>query len=156
MSGSRRSLSTRLQLRWADTDGYSHVNNVTWVRYFEEARIRLFGLPDFPATVGAGEPPVFTRLDPGCFTITAAQRLEYVNELPYYRQDIMAEMWVSRIGSSSVDLSFRATDLSGDTVYLLAETTQAVREMSTRSPHRFSEREVAVLSEYLDGPNEFR
>jgi acyl-CoA thioester hydrolase len=154
--GSTKSLSTHLQLRWADTDGYSHVNNVTWVRYFEEARIRLFGLPDFPGTIGMGEPPVFTRLDPGCFTITAAQRLEYVNELPYHRQNIRMEMWVSRIGSSSLDLSSRATDLSGDTVYLLAETTQAMRELSTRKPHRFSEREVAVLNEYLDKPNEFR
>jgi acyl-CoA thioesterase FadM len=79
-----------------------------------------------------------------------------VNELPYHRQNIRMEMWVSRIGSSSLDLSSRATDLSGDTVYLLAETTQAMRELSTRKPHRFSEREVTVLNEYLDKPNEFR
>ncbi|MCU1420746.1 MAG: hypothetical protein JWN36_397 [Microbacteriaceae bacterium] len=151
-----RPLGVRLQLRWADTDAYGHVNNVTYVRYLEEARIRLFGLPDYPGTADPGNPPVLARLDPGCFTITASQRLEYVNELPYHGQFIVAEAWISRVGSSSITMSFRVTDDAGETVYLIAEATQAVREVSTRAAHRFSERELAVLGEYVAAPNTFR
>ncbi|TXN29977.1 acyl-CoA thioesterase [Lacisediminihabitans profunda] len=150
------SVGVRLQLRWADTDGYGHVNNVTWVRYLEEARIRLFGLPERPDTYTPGEQPILARLDPGCFTITAGQRIEYVNELPYHRQEILATVWISRIGSSSIDLSFRLTDEIDDTVYLLAEATQAVREVETRTAHRFSGRERTVLEEYLAAPNDYR
>lgn len=32
---------TRMALRWADQDALGHVNNVTYFRYFEEARVRL-------------------------------------------------------------------------------------------------------------------
>ena len=149
-------VGVRLQLRWADTDAYGHVNNVTWVRYLEEARIRSFGLPDFPATAETGKPPILARLDPGSFTITAGVRIEYLNELPYHGQSIMAWVWISRIGSSVITMSFRVTDETGDTVYLIAEQPQAVREVSTRAAHRFTERELAVLGEYLGAPNEFR
>jgi acyl-CoA thioester hydrolase len=148
--------SVRLQLRWADTDGYGHVNNVTWVRYLEEARIRLFGLPERPETFAPGTRPILSRLDAGCFTITAGQRIEYVNELPYRAQEIRAEAWLSRIGSSSVTMSFRLTDLEGETVYLLAEATQAVRNLQTRAAHRFSDSERSALEDYLDSPNEYR
>ncbi len=149
-------LGTWIQLRWADTDAYGHVNNVTWVRYLEEARIRLYGLPDHPGTADPEHPPVLRALDPGCFTVTAAQRLEYVRELTYHGQSIWVEAWISRLGSSSLDLSFRALDEHRRDVHLLAETTQVVRDRATRGPHRFTEREVAALSPYLAPPNTFR
>jgi acyl-CoA thioester hydrolase len=149
-------LSTRIQLRWADTDGYGHVNNVVWMRYLEEARIRLFGLPDMPTTATPGEPPVYAQLDSGCFTIIAGQRVEYVNELPYHGQVIVVEVWVSRVGGSTVDLSYRVTDEAAGTVYLIAQSTQAVREVATRAAHRFSERELEVLNAHLAAPHRFR
>ncbi|HEY0247144.1 MAG TPA: acyl-CoA thioesterase [Gryllotalpicola sp.] len=155
-SDSSGALGVRLQLRWADTDAYGHVNNVTWVRYLEEARVRLFGLPDRPQEFAAGRPPVFSGLRPGCYTVTAAQRLEYVRELPYRGgQEVLVEGWVSRVGASSVDLSFRVTDDNGE-LCLLADTTQAVREVATTTSHRFDEAELALLRAHLAEPNIFR
>ncbi len=156
MSASPEALGTRLQLRWGDTDLYGHVNNVVWVRYVEETRIRLFGLPDQPGTADPGRPPVFSVFGPGCFTVTAATRIEYRNELVYSGQTIWAEAWVSRIGSSSVDISFRIMDDDRTTTYLAAESTQAVRDVATRTAHRFTPEEVAVLSAQLAPPHEYR
>ena len=56
-------VTVTLQLRWADTDHYGHVNNVTYLRYVEEARIRAFGLPDLPATFDPDRPPVLAARD---------------------------------------------------------------------------------------------
>ncbi|MBB5112734.1 acyl-CoA thioesterase FadM [Micromonospora echinospora] len=35
-------LTTALHLRWADTDHYGHVNNVTWLRFVDEARTTTY------------------------------------------------------------------------------------------------------------------
>lgn len=42
------SLELPLQLYWRDQDAYGHVNNGVYLRWFEEARVRLFAdhLPD--------------------------------------------------------------------------------------------------------------
>jgi acyl-CoA thioester hydrolase len=149
-------LTTVLQLRWADTDAYGHVNNVRWVEYVEEVRIRLFGLPDAPSTADPHRPPVFSVFGDGVFTVTAATRIEYADELPYHVQSVRADGWISRIGSSSVDVSVRISELDGDRVYLRAESTQAVRERSDRRAHRFDDRERATLEAHLASPHAFR
>ena len=156
MSASPEPLTTRLQLRWGDTDSYGHVNNVVWVRYLEEVRIRLFGLPDQPAAADPEHPPVFSVFGPGCFTVTVSTRIEYRNELVYHGQSVRAEAWLSRIGSSSVAVSFSVTDEAQTVTYVAAESTQAVRELATRTAHRFTEEEVAVLSAHLAPPHEYR
>jgi acyl-CoA thioester hydrolase len=149
-------LTTSLQLRWADTDAYGHVNNVTWVEYLEETRIRLFGLPDAPSTADPRRPPVFSVFGPGVFTVTAATRIEYAAELPYHVQSVIAEGWISRIGTSSVDVSVRILDEARTTVHLRAESTQAMRDVATRAAHRFDERERTALAAHLAPPHEFR
>lgn len=30
-----------IQLRWGDEDAYGHINNVAFLRYLEEARVRI-------------------------------------------------------------------------------------------------------------------
>jgi acyl-CoA thioester hydrolase len=157
VSASLEPLRTRLQLRWADTDGYGHVNNVVWLRYLEETRIRLFGLPDRPATADPDAPPVFGEIvGSDCFTVTAANRVEYRKELIYRGQSVCAEAWLSRIGSSSVDMSFQVTDDAGAQTYLVAESTQAFRLIATRQARRFSATEAAALGMYLAPANQFR
>ena len=91
-------LRTTLGLRWADTDQYRHVNNVAAVRLAEEARIRLLGLPEKPEHFPPGDPPVLALLGTGTFTMTVSQRFEYTTEMPYAGQDVVAEVWLSKIG----------------------------------------------------------
>jgi len=149
-------LSVSVQLRWADTDGYGHVNNVSYVRYIEEARIRLFGLPDRPAIAGESQPPVFTILGRDTFTITAAQRLEYVTELPYHRQSVTAHTWMSRVGSRSADMAFSIRSADGSTEYLKAVTTLVFCDLTTRRPRALTLPERQVLERHLGPAPEFR
>ncbi len=149
-------LRATIQLRWADTDAYGHVNNVSYLRYIEEARIRVFGLPDQPATAAPDCPPVFGGLDPHTFTLTAAHRMEYVRQLTYSGQAVIAEVWLSRLGSSSIDVSFRFLDESLTDVYLIAQTTLVVCDLRSGRPRVLTDRELRLLSSYLGPPPEFR
>lgn len=122
----------------------------------EEARIRLFGLPDFPGTADPDRAPLFGVLGSDTFTITAGQRLEYVRELNYHVQSIVAETWISRIGSSSMDMSFRFLDeVSGDT-YLLGVTNLVICDVAAHRPRKLTGNEITTLSQYLADPIDFR
>ena len=149
-------LTVAVQLRWADTDHYGHVNNVTWLRYVEEARIRTFGLPDLPGTFDRARPPALAVLGTGTFTMTAAARLEFTAELPYHGQSILAEVWLSRIGSRSLDLSFRFVDEIRASTCLLAQTTLVVCDRADRRPRPLTGAEREALAPYRGDPLTFR
>lgn len=146
-----------IDLRWADTDQYGHINNVAFVRYAEEARIRAFGLPDRPqGSALEREPPVFERLGTDTFTITAAQRVEYLRELGYHGQSVIAEVWLSRIGTSSLDMDCRILDEAGDREYLIARVTLVLMDVPTRRPRPLTEEESVCLRRHLDSGVRFR
>ncbi|GGP15477.1 thioesterase [Nonomuraea glycinis] len=153
---SRAPVTVPLQLRWADTDVYGHVNNVTHARYLEEARIRAFGLPDHPMTAPPDQPPIFACLEPKTFTMTVAQRLEYVNELAYHGQTILADLWLSRIGSSSLDIGCRLYHQVSALTYLRAQVTLVVCDLTSRRPRPLSVAETRALAPYLGEPVSFR
>lgn len=148
----RDRLKTTLELRWSDCDQYGHLNNVALVRLMEEARIRLFGLPDQPANFSADRPtPALALLGTDTFTIVAGQRVEYVNELGYHGQSIVAEAWLSRVGGKSFTMDCRFTDTEGTTEYLIGSVTVVVMDLASRTPRAFTESETAQLSRYV-GP----
>ena len=145
-----------LELRWADTDQYGHVNNVALVRYVEEARIRTFGLPDQPQSAHPGRPPILAALGTSSFTITAAQRFEHRAELAYAAQSILAEVWLSRIGSSSFDLDCRLLDDAGEVEYLIASVTLVLLDAATRRPRALTRTESEWLTGYVGDGVAFR
>ena len=150
-------LTVPVELRWADTDQYGHVNNVAHVRYVEEARIRTFGLPDQPQSAHAGRPaPVLAALGADSFTITAAQRFEHRAELAYSAQSIVAEVWLSRIGSSSFDLDCRLLDETGEIEYLIASVTLVLLDTATRRPRALTRSESEWLTGYVGDGVAFR
>ena len=149
-------VTASIQLRWADTDQYGHVNNVTWLRYVEEARARTFGFSDQPEAANPTRPPVLAVLGPDTFTMTAAVRMEYIGELAYHAQSIVADVWLSRIGSKSIDMAFRFTDEARTTTYVLAQVTQVVCDMATRRPRALTEAEREALQPYCGNPLTFR
>ena len=136
-----------VELRWADTDRYGHVNNVAHVRYVEEARIRAFGLPDQPDGFHPEHPPVLAFLGPETFTITAGQRFEYRQELSYHGQSVTAEVWLSRLGSSSFDMDCRLVDDEGE--YLVSRVNLVLMSVATHRPRPFSAAEREHLESYL-------
>lgn len=143
-------LHTELELRWSDCDQYGHLNNVALVRLMEEARIRLFGLPDLPGAFGP-QRPALADLGTDTFTIVAGQRVEYVAELGYHGQSIAAQAWLSRLGGKSFTMDCRFTDLGGTTEYLIGSVTVVVMDLASRRPRAMTETETAELSKYV-GP----
>lgn len=143
-------LRVPVDLRWADTDRYGHVNNVAHVRYVEEARIRAFGLPDQPDGFNPDRPvPVLARLGPDSFTITAGQRFEYRQELEYHGQSVVAEVWLSRLGSRSFDMDCRLVDAAGTVEYLVSRVNLVLMDSATHRPRALTEAELDYLQEYV-------
>ncbi|WP_395640386.1 acyl-CoA thioesterase [Pseudolysinimonas sp.] len=148
-------LRTTLDLRWADTDQYRHVNNVTAVRLAEEARIRLLGLPEKPEHFPPGAPPVLAVLGTDTFTMTVSQRFEYTAEMPYAGQSVLAEVWLSKIGSRSLTMDCRVGDGAGLT-YFIARVSVVIMDLAAHAPRALTASETEHLREYRGEPLVFR
>lgn len=98
-------------LRWSDMDANGHVNNATFGRYFEEARVSmLYGLllaPD-PGTPKVG-------------FIVARQNIHYLAPLTYRPAPVTVEVWTTRVRAVFFDLAGQVRDT--DRVYATAWTT---------------------------------
>jgi acyl-CoA thioester hydrolase len=148
-------LRTTLELRWADTDQYRHVNNVAAVRLAEEARIRLLGLPEKPEHFPSGATPILAMLGTGTFTMTVGQRIEYTAEMPYAGQSVVADVWLSKIGSRSLTMDARVGD-GGAVVYFIARVTVVIMDVASHTPRPLTDAETAHLTAYLGEPLGFR
>ncbi|WP_036111425.1 MULTISPECIES: acyl-CoA thioesterase [Luteibacter] len=85
---------TPMEVRWQDLDAYNHVNNANYLVYLQEARIKwLQQLPD--TWYGEDGAPVM-----------AHSELNY--RLPIeWPADIQVELYVNRIGTSSMTVGHR-------------------------------------------------
>lgn len=149
-------LRVTLDLRWADTDQYRHVNNVTLVRLAEEARIRVLGLPEKPEHFPPGSLPVLAVLGADTFTMTVGQRMEYLAEMPYAGQRVLAEVWLSKIGSRSLTMDCRILSADGAVAYFIARVSLVIMDMVARKPRPLTDAEIRHLTEYLGDPLAFR
>lgn len=93
-----------LQLRWRDLDAFNHVNNSTFLTYLEEARIRWFE--------SIGEDWVTDEFAP----LLAAVQLNYRQPVPY-PSDVAVELYVDRVGTSSITIGHAIASADGATLY---------------------------------------
>lgn len=129
-------------LRWSDMDAYGHVNNVQFLRLMEDARIKAF--QDWFG-------PRNTLLSSGC--LVARSEIEYVAPLSFHHDGVAIDVWVSRIGGASFDLSYEIRDpdvaptgQAGELrLYARAETTLVWYDFEAQAPRRASPAETAVL-----------
>jgi acyl-CoA thioester hydrolase len=149
-------LRVALQPRWSDTDQYLHMNNVALLALVEEARVRTLGFPEKPEHFPADSAPVLAVLGPDTFTMVVGQRVEYLAEMPYAGQDIVAEVWFSRVGGRSVTMDCRIFDESGDTVYLIARVSIVIMDAATRRPRPLTATETDHLNGFAAEPLAFR
>lgn len=98
-------------VRFADVDGMRHVNNAMYVTYLENARTAWVHDVDDPRT--------FDDIE----FILARVEVDY-KAAATLRDTVRVQMWVPRIGRKSWDFAYRLTDLSGETLFALAKTTQ--------------------------------
>ena len=91
-----------ISVRWRDMDSMGHVNNAKYISYLEEARVRwLLTVPGVSMN---------DRIAP----VVAANNINYKRPLTW-PNDVVVELYVDRLGSSSVTMGHRivaATDSS--------------------------------------------
>ncbi|RXR08337.1 acyl-CoA thioesterase [Pseudoxanthomonas composti] len=93
-----------ISLRWRDMDAYGHVNNAKYISYLEEARVRWMHGVTGDQRLGSGVSPV-----------VANTNVNYRRSITW-PGEIMVELFVERLGNSSVTIGHRITDVSDESV----------------------------------------
>ncbi|PPU66136.1 thioesterase [Xanthomonas codiaei] len=90
-----------ISVRWRDMDSMGHVNNAKYISYLEEARVRwMLGVQGVSMT---------DRIAP----VVAATNVNYKQPL-IWPNDITVELFVERLGTSSVTIGHRIFDQKDD------------------------------------------
>lgn len=94
MTTSKLLIEVPVELRWRDLDALNHVNNASFLTYFEEARLRWFATLRGP---WSGE-----RYSP----VLAAVQVDYHRQLGWPAQ-VVVELGCERVGRTSLTLAHR-------------------------------------------------
>jgi acyl-CoA thioester hydrolase len=92
-----------LSVRWRDLDAFNHVNNSKFLSYLEEARLRwMMSLP--------GE-----WIDDNVAPVVAAAHVNYRRPIEW-PNDIVVELFVERLGTTSLTIGHRIVSAQNDKV----------------------------------------
>ena len=159
-----------IHLRWGDLDALGHVNNASMFRLLEEARLRAFWRPeggfDAPSTAIIG-----TELVSGTDTmaVIARQEIEYLTPVPYGRLPLDVQLWIGRLGGSSVEICYEVLSPSVETnwvdggisetavqiTYGRASGVMVMLDAATMRPRRLTETERAAWEPIVGEPIQF-
>lgn len=130
-------------MRWSDQDAYRHINNVTFLRYLEEARVDW---------MFHGAEVTDRRPHEGLLVVR--NEIDYKRQLDYRQTPVPIELWVSKVGNASFTCAYEIVDTDatgGRTVYARAKTVLACVDMQAGHPLRLSPDRKAYLQAFLDG-----
>jgi acyl-CoA thioester hydrolase len=92
-----------MSVRWRDMDAMGHVNNAKYISYLEEARVRwMLDVPGASMT---------DRIAP----VVAATNVNFRAPI-IWPNDIVVELFVERLGNSSVTIGHRILDQKDESV----------------------------------------
>lgn len=146
-----------LELRWGDQDAYGHINNVAFLRYLEEARVRVFWRGS--AREQTGMEQHFRGDDRGGLkTLVVNHQIEYLRVLEYSDHPITVELWIGKLGGSSLEVHYEVIDGSAPerTVVARAITTIVVVDGETLRPTRLTAAGRASVEPWQDEPLQLR
>ena len=131
-----------MQVRWSDVDLFGHVNNAAYLRYLDDARFTLF------SGMGVDETGALTA----SLLVVVKHEIDYLASLTFRPAPIAVEVWVPRIGRSSVDIAYEVVDEPG-TVYLRARSRMVQLDSVSHAARAFTTSERAAFEAYPgDGP----
>ena len=108
-----------ISVRWRDMDAMGHVNNAKYISYLEEARVRwMQGVPGVAMTDAIAP-------------VVAATNVNYRAPI-VWPNDIVVELFVERLGTSSVTIGHRIVDQKDERV-LYSDGNVVVVWMDTRT-----------------------
>ena len=129
-------------VRFSDVDVYGHVNNVKYFEYYQEARIAFIQSLDEPLLDPSAESTmrqVVARID-----------VDYKRPILFRPEPYVVETWVTRIGTSSYDLSCRIVDAEGDTLYSRADVSLVAFDLGTQRSRPLTDEERSRLEAVLE------
>ena len=146
-----------LQLRWGEQDSYGHINNVSYARYLEEARVRVFWRGSAREQTGMehhfrGDTP------DGLKMLVASQHIEFLRVLEYSDQPITVELWIGGLGGSTLEIHYEIIDgsIPERTVVARAVTVAVVVDGATLRPIRLTEEGKAAVEPWRYEPVRLR
>lgn len=92
---------THVARRFSDLDPLGHVNNVVYLDYLQEARIRAL------SQVGYDEASNFVQ-------VMAHQSIDYRKPIFYSFEPLTIEVWFTHVGNTSYRIKYRIVDETGD------------------------------------------
>ncbi|PRI11773.1 acyl-CoA thioesterase [Leucobacter massiliensis] len=146
-----------IELRWGDQDAYGHVNNVAFARFLEEARVRTFWLGSGRERTGMERH--FRGDDPsGPKMLVASQQIEFVSVLEYGERPITVELWVAKLGGSSLEVHYEIIDggAAERSVVARAVSHIVIVDGTTMRPTRLSAEGRASVEWWMDEPVRLR
>ncbi|AXH97986.1 acyl-CoA thioesterase [Ornithinimicrobium avium] len=135
-----------ITVRWSDMDAYRHVNNVQYLRLFEEARVYAF--KDW---FGADR----DLIDEGLLVVS--QAIDYLVPMEFAYAPARVAIWCSGTGAASFDLGYAVAGPEGDdTVYARGRVTLVAYDLLEQRPRRLGEAEREVLGTVRGEPPALR
>ena len=127
----------QIEIRWRDQDAYGHVNNAVYLTYLEEVRDEWLER----ALGESGDAWGY---------VTARVAIDFRRELTQDDDAIMARLWLTRIGTSSVTTREEIVTLGGE-LAAEAEAVLVARDTETGRSRPLSDAERAALERELGG-----
>ncbi len=127
----------QIEIRWRDQDAYGHVNNAVYLTYLEEVRDEWLerALGDSGDAWGY---------------VTARVAIDFRRELTQDDDAIVARLWLTRIGTSSVTTREEIVTVGGE-LAAEAEAVLVARDTETGRSRPLSDAERAALERELGG-----
>lgn len=108
-----------VQLRWADFDAMAHVNNTAYFEFMQDARVSLI------QEMGHGRSSL-QRIS----HFVARNEIDYIKPIEMDDHDVIVELWVSRFGGASYDVSYEILNERGE-VCAKAKSVMVTVEVAT-------------------------
>ncbi len=120
----------RCRVRWGDLDAYRHVNNVTMLEYFQDARVDL----------GRG---LMSDQHSHEGSVVASQSIDYRRPLPFRTEPVDVVLRVLHRSPVAYTLGYEIR--AEETLYARGQSTQVAFDLQRGTARRWSAAERAVL-----------
>lgn len=143
-----------VHIRWADIDAYGHVNNVAIATVLEEARIAVFWKQNGLGDTDELQLGLVSGPDAPLATLVGYQAIEYVAPIAFRTDPITVELWISKLGGASIDISYLVRD--DNQIFARALTTLVMVDRSSGKPQKLDPDFRARALSLLDDAVKFR
>jgi acyl-CoA thioester hydrolase len=94
-------LITQVHPRYSDLDPQGHVNNVVFLDYLQEARIRVFTQVNYAKIMNVSQ-------------VMVHQSIDFRRPIFYSTEPLIIETWVSSVGNTSYRMKYRILTEAGE------------------------------------------